>query len=257
LCAAGGVEAGGFACAAAAASFAASTDGSGLLDGATLGGFALGDTENGSERTGGNELTIGGGTGVFGAAGCAGAGVFGAAAGTDEDGRGGAGVEGPTFVVAPGVARGTSPDARRAPRPADGGPPEGRGAAAGAAGGNDDAGRGATGTGDGAAAGDEDSGLSDDGTINAGVVRGSAPKMSSSSPQPESTFCSSFLSGTAGAGLLGRGTTLGAAGDASHAESNVSLSAVLSGGDSASFMSASNGENCRTNEAMVRRAGAL
>lgn len=312
-CAAGGVEV-GFACAAAAASLAARTDGSGLLGGsglvagagllsetagmltreadATPGGFALGETANGSERTGGSEV-LDTGAGVFGAAAGGeedgtdaaagddgrggavgdageedGAGVDGrrsVGADSDEgpedgagvDGRGGAGVDGPDFATAPGAVRGTNPDARRAPSPADGGP-EGRGVAAAAAGGTDDAGRGATGTGEGATAGEEDSGFSEDGTISAGVVRGNEPKMSSSSPHPESTFCSSFLSKAAGAGLLtGRGATLGAAGDVSQAESSVSLSAVLIGGDSASFMSASDGENGRTKEAMVRRPGAV
>jgi hypothetical protein len=263
FCASGGVEV-GFACAAAAANFAASTDGSGLLA-ATLGGFALGETANGSERTGGTELT-GGAVGAGDLAACVGvdggrdgAGVDGAGvdgAGVD-DGRGGAGEEGPALGATLGVARGTRPEARRAARPPVDGGPEGRGVATlGAAGGRDDVGRGAAATGDGAAAAEEDSGFSDVGRVSAGWVRGNEPKMSSSSPQPESTFCSS-LSGAAGAGVLPRGAAFGAAGDVSQAESSGSPSAVLMGGDSASFMSASDRENCRTNRAMVRRPGAL
>jgi hypothetical protein len=201
--ASGGVEV-GFACAAAAANFAASTDGSGLLAGTTPGGFALGETENGSGGTGGKELTVDAGADAFAAAGveagCEGAGV--------EDGRGGAGDEGPAFGAALGVTRGTKPEARRAVRPEEGGP-DGRELTT----------PGATGA----------------GVTRPGCVRGSDPKMSSSSPQPESTFCSS-LSGAAGAGLLLRAGALGAAGDASQAESSVSPSAVLIGGDSASFM---------------------
>lgn len=234
-----------FAAAAAAASLAASADGSGLVAGggiSTAGGFALGDTANGSKRTGGSELTCGAVAG--GLADAAGA----------EDGRGGAGDEGVAGGAALGFARGTRPEARRAE--SEEGGPDGRGAVTpGAAGGEDDAGRGGTDTADGAEAGAEARGL-DDATVMAGDVRGSEPKMSSSSPQPESTFCSSFLSRTAGAGVLTRGAALEATGDGSQAESTVSLSAGLSGGDSASFMSASGGDTVR-NHAMVRRAGPL
>jgi hypothetical protein len=201
--ASGGVEV-GFACAAAAANFAASTDGSGLLAAITTpGGFALGETANGSGRTGGSELTVAAGAGDFAAAGAEDGCVGGV-----EDGRGGAGEEGPAFGAALGVTRGTNPEARRAARPEEGGP-DGRGLTTpGAAGA---------------------------GVTRPGCVRGSEPKMSSSSPQPESTFCSS-LSGAAGAGLLLRAGALGAGDDPSQAESSGSPSAVLIGGDSASFM---------------------
>lgn len=273
----GGVEVGGFAWAAAAASLAASGDGSrllatsggvlmgGLLTGdtttgagaaaggfaiggpATAGGFALGETENGSERTGGVELTLRAVTGgLADAAGAAEAADAAGAAGA-EDGRGGAGDEGPAAGAALGFARGTKPEARRAERvPA--GEADARGGPLGAAGGTDDVGRGGNDTGDGAAAGVDGWSLSEEGAVMTGDVRGNEPKMSSSSPQPESTFCSSFLSGRAGAGPLARGAVLGPIGDVSQAESSVSLSAVFSGGDSASFMSASDGKTAGETE---------